>query len=56
MGCVGTHDAPSAAPPESTATFAVALRTWRLTRGLSQAALARQIMYSRSLVNLIENG
>jgi transcriptional regulator with XRE-family HTH domain len=36
--------------------FAPTLRTWRLTRGLSQAALAKRIMYSRSLVNLIENG
>ncbi|GAB3862074.1 hypothetical protein GCM10027610_105700 [Dactylosporangium cerinum] len=27
-----------------------------MTRGLSQAALAEQVMYSRSLVNLVENG
>ncbi|WP_460492979.1 helix-turn-helix domain-containing protein [Dactylosporangium cerinum] len=56
-GCVSTHGAPSTTTPEPrAATFAAALRTWRLTRGLSQAALAKQIMYSRSLVNLVENG
>lgn len=47
-----THGAPST----TAATFPATLRTWRLTRGLSQEALARKIMYSRSLVNLVENG
>ncbi|MFC5005378.1 multiprotein-bridging factor 1 family protein [Dactylosporangium cerinum] len=56
-GCTGTSGTSSAASSESGAvTFAEALRRWRMTRGLSQAALAEQVMYSRSLVNLVENG
>ena len=43
------------AEPEA-AAFAAQLRAWRVSRGLSQAALAKEIMYSRSLVNLVENG
>ncbi|GAA3298504.1 helix-turn-helix transcriptional regulator [Dactylosporangium vinaceum] len=60
-GCAITHAAPSTTPSRTpsepgAARFAAALRTWRLARGLSQTALAQQIMYSRSLVNLVENG
>lgn len=54
-GALGTSRTASAAPSGG-GQFAAALRTWRRTRGLSQAALAKQIMYSRSLVNLVENG
>ncbi|MEV8517433.1 helix-turn-helix transcriptional regulator [Dactylosporangium sp. NPDC051484] len=38
------------------ADFGASLREWRATRQLSQAALAARILYSRSLVNLVENG
>jgi transcriptional regulator with XRE-family HTH domain len=58
MGCVsGAPRSPrTASPAPPSGEFAAALRSWRSTRGLSQAALAKQIMYSRSMVNLVENG